>query len=121
MGFIRAFLIAGGVLGLVSCAVSGPKNSGTMEAAERRLSGRVVCGDGALSPPAAHARVELKKDFKVVGSVSAGSDGRYVLSASIDPKASYILSAVAACGNGSRALPAGLPGDLREQNLSLFK
>lgn len=96
-------------LALSGCQMFGPK-----------LSGRVSCG-GADRTPAAKALVELRKNLQVVGTTTAGSDGRFVLAVPESLEGGYILSARADCGNGSKVLPPAPTKTLEQQNLTLFK
>ncbi|MEK7356053.1 MAG: hypothetical protein AAB250_06360 [Bdellovibrionota bacterium] len=76
--------------------------------AQRKVSGKVFCGEGISQVPANHASVELVGGAKTVASVSTGNDGAYEISASLDPDSSYSLSAKGSCGKSSRGLPKDL-------------
>lgn len=71
----------------------------------RKISGKVLCGEGIQQRPGNHVKVTLSADDKVVASTSTGADGAYEMIASVLHEKSYKLAASGAkCGASSRVV-----------------
>lgn len=86
---------------------------------QRKISGRVLCGQSTMSNPVNNAVVSLQKDDQVIGSTSTTADGKYVVTGRIDAVGNYTLVVKSHCGEKSLRIPAGLTHELREQNFYL--
>ena len=142
--FILFFILLFSLCSLFGC-VSGPKNDGRTFAEKmnsenyeatnvvigvpilerksvlRKFTGQVFCGDGIAQTPANRALVNLISGSQNTASASTDPAGRYVISTPINPENTYVLSATAACGSASKAVPKEIKDQPIEENFYLRK
>jgi hypothetical protein len=88
---------------------------------QRRISGKIFCGEGIAETLIRNADIELKKDTKVVAQGSWREGGTFVIQASFDRNTHYIVAVKTRCGEGSKPVPLNLLSDLTDFNFHLHQ
>ncbi len=86
---------------------------------QKKIYGKVFCGEGITQVPANHASVALTAKGRSLASVSTDVSGAYTVSTSIENHQSYELKASATCGKSAMSLPKDFPKDGVEINVYL--
>jgi hypothetical protein len=76
----------------------------TRKPIQRKVSGKIMCGEGLSQRPANHATVSLNDGDIVVASASSNSDGTYTILASILIEKPYQLRVSSKCGNSIKEI-----------------
>ena len=89
---------------------------GDRKSVQKKVSGRVYCGDGLSQRPSAHALVSLNCGTKIQVSTSTDVDGRYGLSVGVQTEKACRLSVRSVCGQALKDLSLIRDEELREQD-----
>jgi hypothetical protein len=88
---------------------------------QRKISGRVFCGEGISQTPANHAVITIHKENKNLGTASTDASGSYTLLASMDPLSTYEIRATGSCGKATATLEKGASKESPEIHFFLKK
>ncbi|MES3036374.1 MAG: hypothetical protein V4736_00585 [Bdellovibrionota bacterium] len=100
-------------MGALPVYVDSPK-AGT----NRKISGKVFCGEGISQYPANQAQIKIMDGKKVIASITTGPTGDYEVSSAFVRNKNYQIEAEAKCGKVSRQF--SLMGELSMENLDLY-
>ena len=76
----------------------------TRKPIQRKVSGKITCGEGFSQRPAGHVTISLIEGNKVVASTSSNSDGTYNVLVSAAIEKTYQLKASSKCGNAIKEI-----------------
>ncbi|MGE0634312.1 MAG: hypothetical protein AB7O96_17995 [Pseudobdellovibrionaceae bacterium] len=68
----------------------------------RKISGKVLCGEGLSLRPATYVAISLLDNGKVVATSSTDMNGEYNLSTSVSADKTYKIHASSKCGTSSK-------------------
>lgn len=86
---------------------------------QRKVSGRVFCGEGLSRFPVNYASVRFQRAKQTIASTSTDADGRYVITIATDPNGNFELLASAKCGRASQKITHHLDTNPLEMNFDL--